>query len=599
MPRKQRYGRLSEAVNPRSDQVPKPLRLVISDRVLITSWLVPWALLITQGQVPLPGTSSVSVPLASSADCRTCHGMFDQRSAWETWAGSPMGHAARNPLFLSALTEAEKDSPGIGDFCLRCHAPEAWLQGRCRVTDGSQLRQDDAGISCAFCHRTKPSPWHRNGQYIVADNETPPIYRGPYADAMADHRNQPTTWLRDPAFCGTCHDFRNPRATWRGPGHDGRERFAEQTTYTEWNTSAFANGPMSERKTCQDCHMPKTSARVAEMGPVRPDRTSHDFSGGNSFLPSAISFLEPGLGLGPQLSAGQNRAQASLRMAASVELRDPPAMVSKGQLVRLSIRVTNLTGHKLPTGYPEGRRVWLEVSSAPLGIALGGFDQNSGEPVNPAAIYHVKQGIERQGRPSHRLALTDTIYFDSRIPPKGMTVTATTAPVGKTYPVENGVLAHYDDVTVTATIPCDLTAPSIPISAKLWYQSVTKAYVSALVQGNGSHPRGARLQAAYNDFVQNTSGRAEVAALSVMLRVDPASACGRDGGGPDSARPDTGRPDGGASPEEDSGQPAQPSEDVKAGCSCDAAQRNANDGALLISLIALGFALGIRKRSRG
>ena len=31
-----------------------------------------------------------------------------------------------------------------------------------------------------------------------------------------------------------------------------------------------------------------------------------------------------------------------------------------GELV-VRTKVTNLTGHKLPTGYPEGRRMWLQV----------------------------------------------------------------------------------------------------------------------------------------------------------------------------------------------------------------------------------------------
>ena len=26
-----------------------------------------------------------------------------------------------------------------------------------------------------------------------------------------------------------------------------------------------------------------------------------------------------------------------------------------------TVRVVNLTGHKLPTGYPEGRRMWVNV----------------------------------------------------------------------------------------------------------------------------------------------------------------------------------------------------------------------------------------------
>src|SRR5690606_35059047 len=72
--------------------------------------------------IDLPGTSSVSVTLADPTTCRGCHGDYDPaESPYDTWAGSPMAHTARNPLFLAALTEAEKDVPGVGDFCLRCH----------------------------------------------------------------------------------------------------------------------------------------------------------------------------------------------------------------------------------------------------------------------------------------------------------------------------------------------------------------------------------------------------------------------------------------------------------------------------------------------
>ena len=47
---------------------------------------------------------------------------------------------------------------------------------------------------------------------------------------------------------------------------------------------------------------------------------------------------------------------------------------------------------------------------------------------SPAAMYLTKQGQSATGAPGHRLALNDTIYYDSRIPPKGMIATATTAP---------------------------------------------------------------------------------------------------------------------------------------------------------------------------
>jgi hypothetical protein len=49
------------------------------------------------------------------------------------------------------------------------------------------------------------------------------------------------------------------------------------------------------------------------------------------------------------MDAGQARAEDQLGMAASLSVSGN------------SVRITNLTGHKLITGYPEGRRMWLNV----------------------------------------------------------------------------------------------------------------------------------------------------------------------------------------------------------------------------------------------
>ena len=40
-----------------------------------------------------------------------------------------------------------------------------------------------------------------------------------------------------------------------------------------------------------------------------------------------------------------------------------PATVQGGASLAASVRVRNLTGHKLPTGYAEGRRMWLTVEA--------------------------------------------------------------------------------------------------------------------------------------------------------------------------------------------------------------------------------------------
>ena len=35
--------------------------------------------------------------------------------------------------------------------------------------------------------------------------------------------------------------------------------------------------------------------------------------------------------------------------------------------ITASVKVTNLTGHKLPTGYPEGRRMWVQIEALDAG----------------------------------------------------------------------------------------------------------------------------------------------------------------------------------------------------------------------------------------
>lgn len=529
-------------------------------------------------QIELPGTSSVTVFFQDPGVCRGCHGGFDEdATAYETWAGSAMAHSARDPLFLSALWEAEKDSPGVGDFCLRCHAPSAWMEGRCFPTDGTGLLESDGGVTCSACHRMTPSSWQRNGQYLVADDI---VMRGPLLDAKSPHRIAYSPWFDDAALCGSCHDLRNPLVERVDlDGNPTGQPFPEQTTYTEWASSAYA----AEGETCQDCHMPEGEGRVAMEGPVRLDRSSHELAGGNRFLLEAVAFLEPGLGLGTQLQRGRNRIEATLRSAAALELLDPPAAIGRGEVVDLTFRVTNLTGHKLPTGYPEGRRIWLEVTAPALGVAAGAFDPVAGEPIDPVVTYEAIQGQYAVG-PSHRVALNDVVFFDNRIPPRGFVVTATTAPVQKTYPeVAPGVLAHWDDVTVTATVPCDLDG-AVTLEARLWYQSVTKAYVDALVADNGGDPRGQTLRVAFDEA---DPGPARMQALSVTFDVIPESTCEvpdagfvdagsvRDSG----VSRDAGTRDAGVTIEEETG----------CGCTSTPRSRRPVDGLFALGLLCLGL----------
>ena len=112
--------------------------------------------------------------------------------------------------------------------------------------------------------------------------------------------------------------------------------------------------------TCMSCHMrPDIGEGCNKTVPTRGDLPKHDLSGGNYWIWPLIKYqdqkgtLRLGGGLtATQLAAmdaGQIRAEDQLRMAASLTVSGN------------AVKITNLTGHKLITGYPEGRRMWLNI----------------------------------------------------------------------------------------------------------------------------------------------------------------------------------------------------------------------------------------------
>jgi hypothetical protein len=112
---------------------------------------------------------------------------------------------------------------------------------------------------------------------------------------------------------------------------------------------------------CQTCHMRAVTGYGANKAgiPLRLDLPLHDMTGGNYWMPDVIKYqnaqftLRLGGGMTATqlaaLDAGKLRAQQQLNLAASLSVSGN------------TLKVTNLTGHKLISGYPEGRRMWINI----------------------------------------------------------------------------------------------------------------------------------------------------------------------------------------------------------------------------------------------
>ncbi|MBC8377561.1 MAG: hypothetical protein H8E62_00140, partial [Planctomycetes bacterium] len=174
---------------------------------------------------------------------------------------------------------------------------------------------------------------------------------------------------------------------------------------------------------------------------------------------------------------------------------------------QLKVTVTNDTGHKLPTGYPEGRRIWLNVKFYDAGMNLvaesGAYDPNSGvlSHDEEAKIYHVEPAIDStvsgitgipEG-PSFHFVLNSTVAKDNRIPPRGFNNTVFDnfggSPVGYTY--ADG--QYWDDTLYD--VPVGATSAQVT----LYYQSTSKEFVEFLRDENTTTTDGQTMYDLWND----------------------------------------------------------------------------------------------------
>jgi hypothetical protein len=246
---------------------------------------------------------------------------------------------------------------------------------------------------------------------------------GPYADAVARHPMSQSLFHRDVDFCGTCHDVSNSAVGHLAPNAGAQpgapvvirdsnalKNYAAfqnppyaygivERTYSEYKSSplsstlvdAFGTLPAdlqdprgslyfsymaattggtrsanyidgAERYfSCQTCHMRAITGRGCDKNnaPNRLDQPMHDQTGGNYWVYPLIQYQDQQgtLRLGGGLTADQIAAMDDGTLRAGEHLTQAATLDVNGN----TVRITNMTGHKLISGYPEGRRMWLNI----------------------------------------------------------------------------------------------------------------------------------------------------------------------------------------------------------------------------------------------
>jgi len=412
------------------------------------------------------------------------------------------------------------------------------------------------------------------GQFFVSSHAGK---RASFADAEPRHDFFYSRYHKSRYFCSTCHDVSNPLfvnlAVDGTPPGDGTTVLPSEAnaafsyghverTFSEFSLSAFGvqggapgEGPWAPDSfdtslpgdaigKCQDCHLPDVAGRAAKQTTItRPGSTEHpqsgvpehDLTGANTWvsrvLASAISGspnydatndallhqgaaaltldLTKGLGIDPvELLAGAARAEQTLSRAAA--LRDLSYDPDTGAF---EVEVVNYTGHKLLSGYPEGRRMVLNLKlysggsliyevnpyDTAAGTLAGLPDAPSSPPLGPNQAYaddlvyemRTASSLTGGGHTFHFL-LADSRQKDNRIPPKGFRIAEAAARIAT--PVTAGsddpgrftaeeYAGGYDEVDLT------LPAGADRVEARLTYQTTSREYVEFLrdeIEGTAS-----------------------------------------------------------------------------------------------------------------
>lgn len=244
----------------------------------------------------------------------------------------------------------------------------------------------------------------------------------PARDFAAAHPAIKSRFHRDVDFCGTCHDVSNPvvgdlapnngaqvpldPGTFSGiPGTpvDVKAAFNNppykygivERTYSEYKAGLLSQTLVSDYSTlpaelqagairraydsaqlagnggnyadgtpryfsCQSCHLPPVIGHGNNVtGTRHTDMPLHDMTGGSYWIPSTLHYLysRGKLRFSDGLKDFQIQSWAEGAARAREVLNNAASLSVNGNV----LKVINLTAHKLISGYPEGRRMWINI----------------------------------------------------------------------------------------------------------------------------------------------------------------------------------------------------------------------------------------------
>lgn len=472
-----------------------------------------------EGRSDPTNASALKTQDFDGVQCDFCHRMIDPF----TELGQPDVPADTDPTALDLADQTyQRDISALNTIKL--------FDGRSFLEPGANLpRYYESGSLPDYTESA-------SGQYFIDPGNAK---SGPFTDAAARHKMYYSRFHKSKMFCSTCHDVSNPilASVFLGASTPETQAAASyfhvERTSSEFLLSAYGRGGseaniagVSWADKCQDCHMRDVTGNGCNKrgAPMRDDLPLHDLTGGNQWISKILASADAkgpsydpynyailsgqkhtgaqidvaGIqGYGQALLDGASRALQQLKSAASIEVIDDGDS-------SVTLRVRNNSGHKLISGFPEGRRMFLNVKFYnDLGGLVGEINpyeplvtslDGSGNEVyvsggvltktNDELVWEAEMSSGLTGETkSFHFALATGRYKDNRIPPRGFNTADMDARLAQ--PVVQGIdradyFTHdeyaegYDEVTF------DKPTGTTSWVATLYYQTTSKEYIEFL-----------------------------------------------------------------------------------------------------------------------
>ncbi len=474
----------------------------------------------------------------ASGNCYGCHGpdeINDHASidaegndvnVADDWRSTMMANSAKDPFWRAKVSHEVSANPShqeiLEDKCTSCHAPmgrfDKALSGGGHYSISEMVNDPLAldGVSCLSCHMQSDDSLGLlfSGELRFDTNN---VAYGPYTDVFGAPMTSFVGYdpvfgahINDAGLCAGCHTLITETADLNGvPTGD---EFVEQATYHEWLNSSFNTDTDPENGiSCQGCHVPRIDDAVVLSANYlflqgKSPFGLHHFVGGNSFMLKLMrdNVFPLELTASPeQFDTTITRTdrllqQNTLLLETHVSDRDLDTAF-------IDVKLTNLAGHKFPSGYPS-RRAFVELivlnAAEDTLFRSGGWNDEyevighdpEWEPhydvirePDQAQIYEVVMGDVNDDKTT-LLERAKTALKDNRIAPLGFTTGHisydTTLIVGVPgsdldFNHENGIEGSGTDI-VHYHVPMNGYDGLITVRTRVWYQSAPPLWMEEM-----------------------------------------------------------------------------------------------------------------------